>query len=171
LKPISVAEQDKEPDPGDSPDQVAELKGRIEALEKEVQYAKAEIANVQQRASKDRSEAMKFGGSSLVRRLLPFLDGLDKALENLVPDEDNESVIEGIRMTIEGIFSALEMEGVVPINANGESFDPTKMEAIATAPCPEGIDPGTVVDVIEQGFRIHDRVLRPARVVVSEGES
>tara|TARA_B100000131_G_C17882419_1_gene518865 strand:- start:74 stop:574 length:501 start_codon:yes stop_codon:yes gene_type:complete len=166
-----VAEQDKEPSQDESIDQVTELKARIEALEKEIQYAKAEIANVQQRASKDRSEALKFGGSSLVRRLLPSIDGLTKALENLVPSEENDSIIGGIRMTIEGIFSALELEGIVPIEANGESFDPTKMEAIATVPCSEGIEPGTVVDVIEQGFSMHDRVLRPARVVVSEGES
>ena len=166
-----MAEQDKEPSQDESIDQVTELKARIEALEKEIQYAKAEIANVQQRASKDRSEALKFGGSSLVRRLLPFIDGLTKALENLVPSEENDSVIGGIRMTIEGIFSALELEGIVPIEANGESFDPTKMEAIATVPCSEGIEPGTVVDVIEQGFSMHDRVLRPARVLVSEGES
>ncbi|MEC7694604.1 MAG: nucleotide exchange factor GrpE [Candidatus Thermoplasmatota archaeon] len=166
-----MAEQDKEPSQDESIDQVTELKARIEALEKEIQYAKAEIANVQQRASKDRSEALKFGGSSLVRRLLPSIDGLTKALENLVPGEENDSVIGGIRMTIGGIFSALELEGIVPIEANGESFDPTKMEAIATVPCSEGIEPGTVVDVIEQGFSMHDRVLRPARVVVSEGES
>ncbi len=166
-----MAEQDKEPSQDESIDQVTELKARIEALEKEIQYAKAEIANVQQRASKDRSEALKFGGSSLVRRLLPSIDGLTKALENLVPSEENDSIIGGIRMTIEGIFSALELEGIVPIEANGESFDPTKMEAIATVPCSEGIEPGTVVDVIEQGFSMHDRVLRPARVVVSEGES
>jgi|TARA_B100000029_G_scaffold500164_1_gene571488 molecular chaperone GrpE len=166
-----VAEQDNEPSQDESIDQVTELKARIEALEKEIQYAKAEIANVQQRASKDRSEALKFGGSSLVRRLLPSIDGLTKALENLVPSEENDSIIGGIRMTIEGIFSALELEGIVPIEANGESFDPTKMEAIATVPCSEGIEPGTVVDVIEQGFSMHDRVLRPARVVVSEGES
>ena len=166
-----MAEQDKEPSQDESIDQVTELKARIEALEKEIQYAKAEIANVQQRASKDRSEALKFGGSSLVRRLLPSIDGLTKALENLVPSEENDSIIGGIRMTIEGIFSALELEGIVPIEANGESFDPTKMEAIATVPCSEGIKPGTVVDVIEQGFSMHDRVLRPARVVVSEGES
>ena len=166
-----MAEQDKEPSQDESIDQVTELKARIEALEKEIQYAKAEIANVQQRASKDRSEALKFGGSSLVRRLLPSIDGLTKALENLVPGEENDSVIGGIRMTIGGIFSALELERIVPIEANGESFDPTKMEAIATVPCSEGIEPGTVVDVIEQGFSMHDRVLRPARVVVSEGES
>ncbi len=166
-----MAEQDNEPSQDESIDQVTELKARIEALEKEIQYAKAEIANVQQRASKDRSEALKFGGSSLVRRLLPSIDGLTKALENLVPSEENDSIIGGIRMTIEGIFSALELEGIVPIEANGESFDPTKMEAIATVPCSEGIEPGTVVDVIEQGFSMHDRVLRPARVVVSEGES
>ena len=166
-----MAEQDNEPSQDESIDQVTELKARIETLEKEIQYAKAEIANVQQRASKDRSEALKFGGSSLVRRLLPSIDGLTKALENLVPSEENDSIIGGIRMTIEGIFSALELEGIVPIEANGESFDPTKMEAIATVPCSEGIEPGTVVDVIEQGFSMHDRVLRPARVVVSEGES
>tara|TARA_B100000959_G_scaffold274996_1_gene327660 strand:+ start:1820 stop:2320 length:501 start_codon:yes stop_codon:yes gene_type:complete len=166
-----VAEQDEEPNQDDSPDQVTESNSRIEDLEKEIQYAKAEIANVQQRAAKDRSEAIRYGGASLARRLLPFLDGLGKALETFEPGEGNESVFEGVRMTLEGILAALEMEGIVPIDAMKTPFDPTSMEAIATVPCPEGIDSGMVVNVIEQGFRMHDRVLRPARVVVSEGES
>jgi molecular chaperone GrpE len=62
----------------------------------------------------------------------------------------------------------LESEGVSHIESMGEKFDPTKMEAIAMIPSPEGVDSGTVVEVVEEGYMIHDRVLRASRVIVSE---
>ena len=141
-------------------------------LEKEIQYANAEVANARQRAARDRSEAIRYGGASLARRLLPMVDSLSKALESAEEGENGaESVIEGVRMTLDGISSALEAEGASLIEAAGKPFDPTCMEAIATVPGPEGSQPGSVIEVIEQGYTFHDRVLRAARVIVAEGES
>ena len=159
----------------DVPEEVAEeeedLEVRLEELEKELQYAKAETANARQRAAKDRSEALRYGTASLARRLITAIDGLSKALDAAEGDNGTESVIEGVRLTLSGLRSALEAEGVVQIEALGLTFDPTCMEAMATVPCQEGTEPGSVIEVIEQGYRIHDRVLRAARVIVAEGES
>jgi molecular chaperone GrpE len=149
----------------------ADLEGRLAELEKEIQYANAEVANTRQRAARDRSEAVRYGGASLARRLLPMVDSLSKALESAEGDNGVESVIEGVRMTLDGISSALEAEGVSLIEAAGMPFDPSCMEAVATVPGPDGSQPGSVIEVIEQGYTFHDRVLRAARVIVAEGES
>ena len=159
---------DEIPEVGDTED--FDFEGRLAELEKELQYANAEVANARQRAARDRSEAIRYGSASLARRLLPMVDSLSKALKSSESDNGAESVIDGVGMTLDGIRSALEAEGVSPIEAAGKPFDPTCMEAIATVPGPEGSQPGSVIEVIEQGFTFHDRVLRAARVVVAEGE-
>ena len=143
----------------------------ISELEKEIQYAKAETANAVQRAARDRSEALKYGGASLARRILPAIDHLSKAVNASEGDPGQESVIEGVRMTLEGLRSSLEAEGISQIEALGKKFDPTCMEAIATIPCPVGEEPNSVIEVVESGYRIHDRILRASRVIVSEGDS
>jgi|TARA_B100001146_G_C16171053_1_gene430092 molecular chaperone GrpE len=147
-----------------------DLESRISDLEKEIQYAKAETANVIQRAARDRSEALKYGGASLARRLIPTIDHLSKAVDASEGD-GLESIIEGVKLTLDGIKSSLEAEGISQIEALGKQFDPTCMEAIATVPCPEGEEPGSVIEVIESGYRMHDRILRASRVIVAEGDS
>lgn len=147
-----------------------DLESRVSELEKEIQYAKAETANVIQRAARDRSEALKYGGASLARRLIPTIDHLSKAVDASEGD-GLESIIEGVKLTLDGIKSSLEAEGISQIEALGKKFDPTCMEAIATVPCPEGEEPGSVIEVIESGYRMHDRVLRASRVIVVEGDS
>ena len=69
------------------------------------------------------------------------------------------------------LFAGLYSEGITEIEALGKEFDPTCMEAIATIPCPDDKEPGTVVEVIEGGYRMHERILRASRVVVAEGDS
>ena len=148
-----------------------DLESRVSELEKEIQYAKAETANVIQRAARDRSEALKYGGASLARRLIPAVDHLSKAVDASDVEDGSESVIEGVRLILDALKTALDSEGISQIDALGKKFDPTCMEAIATVPCPEGQDPGSVMEVIENGYRMHDRILRASRVIVSEGDS
>ena len=149
--------------------EILDFKTRIEELENEIMYANAEIANTRQRAARDRSEAIRYGGSSLIRRILPMLDSLEKAIHSS-KENDSKSIIEGVRMTLMGIKSSLELEGIIPIDTENRTIDPTCMEAIATVPTEKGKKSGTVVDVIEQGYMYHDRVLRASRVIVYEGE-
>jgi len=148
-----------------------DLEARVEELEKALQYAKAETANAVQRAARDRSEALKYGGTSIAKRLIHAVDLLGKAVEASDGDEGAHSVIEGVKLTLDGLRASLEVEGITQIEALGGSFDPTCMEAIATVPCPEGEVPGNVIEVIEGGYRMHDRILRAARVIVAEGDT
>jgi len=100
---------------------------------------------------------------------MPAIDHLSKAINASEGENGAESVIEGVRLTLDGLRSSLEAEGISEIEALGEKFDPTCMEAIATVPCPEEGEPGSVIEVIETGYRMHDRILRASRVIVAEG--
>ena len=156
------------PEQDEGVDLVKSLENRVAELEKELQYSAAEMVNVRQRAAKERSEAMRYGGMSMALRMLPLVDSLEKALA-ASDGEGFEALGEGVRLTLEGARAALGAEGVSQIDVES-SFDPTKMEAIATVPVPEGAVAGSVIEVVEVGYMYHDRVLRAARVIVAEGE-
>ena len=147
-------------------DPIKVLESRVEELEKEKQYSAAEIINLRQRYGRERNTLVKFSSMNLSTKILPVLDNLEKAIS--IENSQTEKIIEGVTMTMETLKSVLENEGVTKIDALDQIFDPSFMEAIAVIPVPEGKDPGTVVEVIEDGYMFHERVLRPVKVIVSE---
>ena len=148
-------------------DELEQLKGKVAELEQELQYYAADISNIRQKAAKDRSQAIRFGSSSLAKKILPLLSGMERAI-NQSEGTDGVGFIEGTKMTLRGLRTALESEGVVHIEAMGIRFDPTKMEAIAMLPAPDGVQPGFVIEVIEEGYLLHERVLVASKVIVAE---
>ena len=98
--------------------------------------------------------------------MLDVLRSLELAIESSKDSAD--STLEGVRLTAESMRSALSSEGIVEIGIEDGVFDPSRMEAIAAIPAPDDVDSGSVLQIIETGYMIHDRVLRPAKVVVSE---
>ena len=155
-----AGEQLEEPE-----DEVSALQAKIDELDKELQYAQAETANARQRGLRDRAEAIRFGAAGLASRIIPAIDSLEKALAN--ENGDNEAIANGVKMTLESLKRALESEGVTILETTGKAFDPTWMEAIATVPVLEGQESGEVLEEIESGYMLHDRILRPAKVVVT----
>ena len=148
-------------------DELEQLKGKVAELEQELQYYAADISNIRQKAAKDRSQAIRFGSSSLAKKILPLLSGMERAI-NQSEGGKFEGLLEGTKMTLKGFKTALESEGVTHIESMGEQFDPTKMEAVAMLPAPDGVSPGVVIEVIEEGYMLHERVLRASRVIVAE---
>ncbi|MDP6318472.1 MAG: nucleotide exchange factor GrpE [Candidatus Thalassarchaeaceae archaeon] len=146
-------------------DPIAILEEQVQELMSDLQYSRAETMNARQRGQRDKSEAIKFGATNLATRILPAIDSLEKALLN--GNGDSESILEGVRMTLSALNSALEAEGISKVESKGIEFDPTRMEAVATVPAPEGEKSGTVIEEIEAGYMHHDRVLRPAKVIVA----
>ena len=142
------------------------LEEKVLELEKEKQYNAAEIINIRQRYARERNALVKFAGMNLAFNMLPVVDNLEKALT--IENNDSEKFIEGVNMTLKRLKNSLENEGVVKIEAKGEKFDPSFMEAIATIPSPNGEEEGMVIEIIEQGYMFHDRILRPVKVIVSE---
>ena len=133
------------------------------------QRTQADFENYRKRAAKDAANAGERAKAGLVRELLPVLDNLERALATAVHDDGDASpVVEGVRLVRADLIGVLERGGVESFDPAGEPFDPTVHEALSTRPADDGIDPGTVVDVVEKGYRLNDTVLRPARVIVSQ---
>jgi molecular chaperone GrpE len=130
--------------------------------------AKAESDNTRRRAQEDIAKAHKFAIESFAEALVPVMDSLEKALEagNATP----EALRAGIEITRKQLHAAFDKGRLTVINPAGEKFDPHRHQAISMVPAPEGIAPNHVVAVLQKGWMISDRVLRPALVTVAQGQ-
>jgi molecular chaperone GrpE len=144
------------------------------SLKDKVLRTLAEMENLRRRTEKEVADAKAYGVTSLARDMLTFADNLRRALEN-VPAEVREAAdnalkafVEGIELTERDFLSRLTRHGVRKLEPKGQKFDPNFHEALYEAH-DETIPPGTVAHVVEEGFAIGDRVLRPAKVGVAKG--
>ncbi|GAB4225581.1 MAG: hypothetical protein Tsb0032_31640 [Kiloniellaceae bacterium] len=158
-----------------SPDEdpVALLEGEVASLKDQLLRAMAETENVRRRAQREREDGVKYAAAAVVKDLLGVADNLQRALES-VPEElaaENEPVKNlrlGVEMTQKELQSVFERHNIKTINPLGEKLDPHLHEAMFEIDDPEK-PAGTVVQVIQAGYRLHDRLLRPARVGISKG--
>ena len=139
---------------------------RAEFAEKEIAYKEAEIQNVRKRLMAEKAEAIQYGGMGMARRMLTILGDVDRAMTG-IDDDDQSAVAQGLRLLRNKMWHELQADGVAAVEAKGEAFDPSKMEAIATIPASENHPSGTVVDVLEQGYTYKSKVVVVARVVVA----
>ena len=152
---------------------VAELENEAADLKDKLLRALAETENVRRRALRDRQEAAKYGIANFAREMLGVADNLRRALDHVDGDvrKDNEaieSLAAGVEMTERAMLDALERFGVKPIEAMGQKFDHNFHEAMFEAPDPTKPN-GTVIQELEKGYTLAERLLRPARVGVSKG--
>jgi molecular chaperone GrpE len=140
------------------------LRQRDEYLDA-LQRLKAEFENFRKRSERERQEFTKRATEQLVKQLLPVVDDLERALE-AAAEHEGERLEEGVRLVHRALTDALAREGLVEVPANG-AFDPHTQEALLAQPSAE--PEGTVIQVLQKGYTLGDRVLRPARVVVSAG--
>jgi len=145
---------------------LAEEKTRAEANLAGWQRAQADFINYKRRSEQEKEEISKFANSMLMLKLLPILDDWERALASIPDDQTNLSWVDGIRLIERKFRGILEAEGLSPITAVGEPFDPNLHEAAMQGKGKEGI----VVDELQKGYKFYDRVIRPARVVVGNGE-
>ena len=131
--------------------------------------ALADAENARKRADKERRDAEQYGGSRLARELLPVYDALSRALDT-AGDEQRaaaSALIEGVELTLRELKNVFAKHGITVITpALGEKFDPQRHEAMFEAPVP-GTIAGNIIQVMDNGFMLHDRLLRPAKVGVS----
>jgi molecular chaperone GrpE len=142
---------------------LAEAQAKIIQLQEEFLRAKAETENVRRRSQEDVTKAHKFAIENFAENLLPVLDSLEAALAD--QSSDLAKVREGVELTLRQLTGALEKGRVVSLNPVGEKFDPHRHQAISMVPAEQ--DPNTVVAVLQKGYVIADRVLRPALVTVA----
>lgn len=148
-------------------DAIAALQAENAALQDRVLRALAEADNTRRRAARDVADERLFAVTGLARALLPVLDNLRRAIAaSEQPASQGASLIEGVRATERLLIGALEGVGVQRVDARGAAFDPSRHEAMMEVDDPATV-PGTVHDVMEDGYLLHDRLLRPARVTVT----
>ena len=144
------------------------LQQEVERLNDQVYRLSAEISNIQKRNAKERQDAAKYRSQSLAQNLLNVIDNLERAIASPSESEEAQNLKKGVEMVYEGFLYALKEEGIEEIDALNQPFDPTLHHAVQTVPVEEGQEADHVVQVYQKGYKLKDRVLRPAMVIVSQ---
>jgi len=145
---------------------LAEIKTKAEANLAGWQRAQADFANYKKRSEQEKEEVVKYANAALVRIILPVLDDFERAVGSLPDDLQGHSWIDGVKLIERKLRSTLESQGLTPIKAVGEPFDPRFHDAVRQEKGPEGI----VVAEAVKGYKFLDRVIRPSQVAVGIGE-
>lgn len=161
---LNAAAGSTEADAGSPEQRLADLESRLASMSDAYLRAKAESENVRRRADEETSKVRKFAVEGFAESVLPVKDSLEAALA--LPNASNEQLLEGVRATLRQLNQALERNKVLAIDPPaGTRFDPHHHQAISVVPSEQ--DAQTVVGVLQKGYLIADRVLRPALVTVS----
>ncbi len=149
--------------------ELAEVRAELEGFKDRHLRLQADFENQRKRTLRDRQEAHKFGHENLVKDLLGSVDNLERAIDHAQSSDggDFEAMLQGVELVRRELLGALGKHGVTAIEAEAQPFDPEVHEAMAQE-FDDSVPVGTVVRVFEKGYRIWDRLLRPARVVVSK---
>jgi len=145
---------------------LAEAKAEAEANLAGWQRAQADLINYKRRNEQEKEEIGKFANSVLMLNLLPILDDMERAFASVPSHLAKLSWVEGIRLIKHKLWASLEAQGLSQIKAQGEPFDPNLHEAAMHGKGKEGM----VIEELQKGYKLHDRVIRPAMVVVGNGE-
>lgn len=169
----SAEEQTNETDTENSQEEPGSLEEALTAeKEKAEEYlanwqrTQADFINYKRRTQQEGEESRKFANSTLILSMLSVLDDFERALDSIPDNPDEPDWIEGIRLIERKLRTSLALQGLSPIEATGETFDPHLHQAIRQADGQEGI----VLEEVQKGYRLHDRILRPAVVVVGNGK-
>jgi molecular chaperone GrpE len=153
--------------------EVEALKAQAQEFQEQMLRSQAEMQNVRRRAEIDVEKAHKFALEKFVKELLPVADSLEKAVESTEGHESAgelvASIREGVEMTLNLFMGSLGKFNVVQLNPVGEPFDPQQHEAMSMVPAPD-VEPNSVVAVVQKGYTLNDRLVRPAMVVVAKAE-
>jgi molecular chaperone GrpE len=172
-------ERDPTTTPDDDPPAADEA--RIAALEAELATAReearqnherwlrerADLENVKKRAARERTETIRFANEQILKDVLPIVDNLERAVEHARSGGDGQPLVEGVALVLKALLDVLERHGVMRIEAKGAPFDPAHHEAMAHVETEEHA-PNSVVEEHQSGYRLNDRLLRPALVSVAK---
>ena len=166
-KDESIDSEKENPEELDSEEESPSLEEEIESLKDQVLRAKAEVQNVRRVAEQEVRKARLYGVESLAKNFLSVGDNLERAIESLNEDSKPEDLEEGLRLILKSYEDALETGGIISIDPKGEPFNPEQHEALSVIEN-EDLEPNSIIEVIQRGFMIQDRVLRPAKVIVTQ---
>ena len=139
----------------------------IKDLEDQILRSKAEVQNVRRIAAQEVTKARLFGIESLAREFLAVGDNLERAILSCHDNENSDVIEEGLELTLKNLETSLKSSGIEVIDCENQIFDPVKHEAISVLENND-LETNTIIDVVQKGYTIMDRTLRPAKVVVSK---
>lgn len=147
---------------------VEELESQLEKEKKEYLFLMAEFDNFRKRTLKEKSEIIKNAGENVLKGLLPIMDDFERGLKAAEGADDSAAVKEGMELIYSKLKKYLSMNGVKEIDPADDTFDTEKHEAISVVPVPDESKKGKILDTVEKGYTINDKVLRHAKVVVGQ---
>lgn len=148
--------------------QIAKLEAQIAELKKQNLYKAAEFDNFRKRVMQEKAELIKNGGSKVITTLLPIIDDLERAQENMDKYEDVAALREGLTLIIDKFFKLLAQEGLKKMEVVGTEFSSDLHEAIAMVPGLPADQKGKIIDCMTAGYTLNDKVIRYAKVAVAE---
>ena len=165
---LQESESDKKAEPGAQTAREIELTARLNDADARAMRAQADLENFRRRMRREMDDQLKFANQPLITELLPVIDNVYRAISAASKDEAASGLLEGFLMVAQQLISTLKKFHCEPIDAVGEVFDPNKHEAISQMPSDE-IEKGSVIQAIQEGYVLHDRVIRPSQVIISGG--
>ena len=149
-------------------DKIAALQAELEKSQKEYLFLMAEFDNYRKRTVKEKAELIKNGGEKAMLGLLPVIDDFERAIDAINKSSDVESLKEGVDLIYNKFMKYLESQQVKPMESTGTDFDADIYEAVTTFPAPDESMKGKVIDTVQKGYTINEKVLRHAKVVVGQ---
>lgn len=149
-------------------EEIDELKQKNEELKDKHMRLFADFDNYKKRVAKEKTDIQKNASEDLVKELLPVIDDFERALETADNADDVDSVKEGTRLIYQKMMKTLSNKGLEPMESKGHEFDPEYQEAVTEIPAPSDDQKGKVIDEIEKGYYLNDKILRFAKVVVGK---
>lgn len=147
-------------------DPIAKLEAELTESRDKYLYMYSEFENYKKRVSRDRIEQSKMAGSDIFLAILPIIDDMERAIKSFENTSDVEGIKSGINLIYSKLKSTTESKGLKPMDATGKQFDPDLHDAITNIPAPSEEMKGKVVDEVERGYFLNDKVIRHAKVVV-----
>jgi molecular chaperone GrpE len=152
----------------DEADPVEELQVKYDDLNDNYLRLHAEFDNFRKRTMKEKADIIKSGGERVLTDMLPFADDFERALQALHMAEDKEAMVEGMDLIYSKFLNFLNQHGVKEIEALGQPFDADKFEAITTVPVQDKSQKGVIIDCVQKGYQLNDKIIRYPKVIVGE---
>lgn len=165
--------QNSASNPAEEGETIESLKQKLAEAEKQILLAHADLENFRKRTRKEMQDQIRYASVPLISELLEALDNLERAIGVARSDTDSrnsQGLLEGVTMVAEQLQNILQQHGCQRIEAQGQPFDPNHHQAVQLVPSDEH-EPNTVIQEVRPGFRLHDRVIRPSQVLVSQQKS
>lgn len=161
--------EEEQPAKEETPEEkIAALQAELEKSQKEYLFLMAEFDNYRKRTVKEKAELIKNGGEKAMLGLLPVIDDFERAIDAIDNSSDVESLKEGVDLIYNKFMKYLESQQVKPMESTGTDFDADIYEAVTTFPAPDESMKGKVIDTVQKGYTINEKVLRHAKVVVGQ---